>query len=210
MFRLVPHPREPANMPDHPQPETPPQALPAFAPVPRRRTRHDGWTPERQRRFVDALADLGTVSAAAHAVGMTPESAYLLRRHPEAEEFRQAWQAALALGVQRLEDIAMERALNGVQVPVYAYGNVIGTRTVYNDALLSGTSAVRSPSPMPSSISPATAPASSSSSTAASTLPKSMLRVHVAMGWISDDLRYACNGEIALTAGFDRFVVNDS
>ena len=121
---------------DQSRPETPPHALPAFTPVPRKCPRHDGWTADRQARFIEALADLGSVRAAAHAVNMAPEGAYLLRRHPEADEFRAAWDAALALGVQRLEDIAMDRALNGVEVPVYAYGNIVGTRTVYNDALL--------------------------------------------------------------------------
>ena len=110
--------------------------LPMFAPVPRKTSRHDGWTPERQRGFIEALADTGSVRAAAHAVNMTPEGAYLLRRHPEAAEFRKAWEAALALGVQRLEDVAMDRALNGVEVPVYHFGAVIGTRRVYNDRLL--------------------------------------------------------------------------
>ncbi|MDE8651241.1 hypothetical protein [Novosphingobium album (ex Liu et al. 2023)] len=110
--------------------------LPAFTPVPRRCQRHDGWTPDRQRRFIEALADLGSVDAAARAVNMSPEGAYLLRRHPEAGEFRKAWEAALALGVQRLEDIAMDRALNGVDVPIYHFGAVVGTRRVYNDRLL--------------------------------------------------------------------------
>ncbi len=110
--------------------------LPDFTAVPRKYNRHDGWTPERQRGFIEALADLGSVRAAAHAVNMTPEGAYLLRRHPEADSFRKAWEAALALGVQRLEDVAMERALHGVDVPVYHFGAVVGTRRVYNDRLL--------------------------------------------------------------------------
>ncbi|MCW1384418.1 hypothetical protein OLX02_16475 [Novosphingobium sp. KCTC 2891] len=110
--------------------------LPAFTPVPRQCERHDGWTPDRQRGFIEALADTGSVKRAAHAVNMTPEGAYLLRRHPQAEEFRKAWEAALALGVQRLEDVAMERALHGVEVPVYHYGAVVGARRIYNDRLL--------------------------------------------------------------------------
>lgn len=117
-----------------PKPYTP--TLAEFTPVPRQTKRHDGWTPDRQRRFIAALADLGSVKSAAHAVNMTPEGAYLLRRHPQAEEFRAAWEAALALGVQRLEDVAMERALYGVEVPVYHFGAVVGTRRVYNDRLL--------------------------------------------------------------------------
>jgi hypothetical protein len=110
--------------------------LPDFAPVPRLCNRHDGWTPERQRGFIEALAETGSVKAAAHAVNMTPEGAYLLRRHAEGGEFRQAWQAALKLGIQRLEDVALERALHGVEVPVYHFGAVVGVRRVYNDRLL--------------------------------------------------------------------------
>jgi len=113
-----------------------PGTLPAFTPVPRQCARHDGWTPDRQRQFIEALADTGSVRAAAHAVNMAPEGAYALRRHPEAGPFRQAWEAALACGVQRLEDIAMDRATNGVEVPVYSYGKLIGTRVVFNDRLL--------------------------------------------------------------------------
>jgi hypothetical protein len=110
--------------------------LPAFTPVPRHYNRFDGWTPERQRGFIEALADTGSVKRAAHAVNMTPEGAYYLRRHPEAQEFRKAWEAALALGVQQLEDVAMERALHGIEVPVYHFGAVVGSRRVYNDRLL--------------------------------------------------------------------------
>ena len=110
--------------------------LPAFTPGPRQCARHDGWTEARQRGFIEALADTGSVKAAAHRVNMTPEGAYLLRRHPEGASFRAAWEAALALGVQQLEDIAMERALHGVAVPVYSYGKLVGTRVVHNDRLL--------------------------------------------------------------------------
>lgn len=110
--------------------------LPAFAPVPRARSRRDGWTDERQRAFIEALADTGSVEAACRAVNMSQPGAYHLRRQPGAESFRQAWEAALQLGVQRIEDVAMERALHGVEVPVYSYGKLIGQRTVYNDRLL--------------------------------------------------------------------------
>lgn len=67
---------------------------------------------------------------------MAPEGVYALRRHPQAQEFRAAWEAALALGVQRLEDVAMERAIEGVEVPVLSAGKHFGTRRHYNDALL--------------------------------------------------------------------------
>jgi hypothetical protein len=57
-------------------------------------------------------------------------------RHPEAAEFRRAWDAALDIGLRRIEDVAMDRAINGVEVPVYSYGKLVGTRVVYNDRLV--------------------------------------------------------------------------
>jgi len=110
--------------------------LPTFTPVPRLKERSNGWAPETQRAFIEALADTGSVKAAAHAVGRSERNAYELRRHPAGSEFREAWAAALDIGIQRVEDVAMERALNGVEVPVYSYGKLIGTRRVYNDRLL--------------------------------------------------------------------------
>ena len=46
----------------------------------RRIPRTDGWTEEKQRRFIETLADTGLVNVAAKAVGMSRESAYRLRR----------------------------------------------------------------------------------------------------------------------------------
>lgn len=126
----------PASAPAPARPARARGTLPAFTPVPRHDGRHTGWTPDKQRSFIEALADYGSVRAAANAVGMTSESAYQLRRHPQAAGFRKAWEAALDRGVERLEDIAMERALHGVEVPVYSYGKLVGARRVYNDRLL--------------------------------------------------------------------------
>ena len=58
--------------------ERPP--LPAFIPVPRRNNRHDRWTPERKRAFIEALADSGTVTRAARQVNMAQTNCYTLRR----------------------------------------------------------------------------------------------------------------------------------
>lgn len=111
-------------------------ALPDFTPVPSQTNRHDGWTPERQREFIEALADTGSVEAACRHVNMTTVGAYRIRRLPEGASFRAAWDAALDFGVRRLEDVAMERALNGVEEPFYVYGEHVGTRKKYNDRLL--------------------------------------------------------------------------
>jgi hypothetical protein len=60
---------------------------PDFTPVPLDRVRHDGWTPERQRLFLIALAAMGTVDSAARAVGMSRISAYNLKKHVGAESY---------------------------------------------------------------------------------------------------------------------------
>lgn len=128
MTRRTPTPS--ANLP------VPAGEIPSFAPVPRQTQRQDGWTPERQRAFIEALADTGSVTAACKIVAMSTHGVYHLRRSPGADEFREAWARALDLGVQRIEDVAMDRALNGVEEPLYSYGKLIGTRTRYNDRLL--------------------------------------------------------------------------
>ncbi|MBA3527665.1 MAG: hypothetical protein H0T82_12230, partial [Sphingomonas sp.] len=47
-----------------------------FDPVPRLRKRRNGWTPETQAAFIEALSLCGCVARSARAVGMTPRSAY--------------------------------------------------------------------------------------------------------------------------------------
>ena len=110
--------------------------IPDFAPVPRVYDRHDGWTPERQRAFIGALADTGCVRRAARMVNMAQTNCYTLRRAPGAEAFRAAWDAALDCGLQRLKDIAFERAVEGELIPVFSGGKLVGHRRKTNDALL--------------------------------------------------------------------------
>jgi hypothetical protein len=103
----------------------------------RRRPRLDGWTPEKQRRFVETLADTGLVNVAAHAVGMSRESAYKLRRAPHGAAFARAWDAARQHAGGLVEDIAFERAIEGTEREVLdANGFVIATRLVHDNRLL--------------------------------------------------------------------------
>lgn len=106
-----------------------------FTPVPRR-YRHDGWTPERQRAFIVALAETGSVTHAAARVNMAKEGAYQLRLQPGAEGLCAAWEAALDHGVHTLADIAIDRARDGVPVPIFHNGVQVGERRWYNDRLL--------------------------------------------------------------------------
>lgn len=98
-----------------------------FGPVPVR-YRHDGWTPDRQLEFIEALAECGCVDEACKAVGMGRASAYALRRRRDAQAFRLAWEAATDVAVTRLSDAAMSRAINGVAVPIFHQGEQVGER----------------------------------------------------------------------------------
>jgi hypothetical protein len=57
--------------------------------------RRDGWTPERQLRFLGALAATRSVTRAARAARMSRESAYRLRTRKEGALFAAAWDRAL-------------------------------------------------------------------------------------------------------------------
>ena len=109
----------------------------AFDPVPSATNRHDGWTPERQRGFITALAMVGIVSWAAAAVGMSRKTAYdLLKRAGPDSSFANAWREAQAMGRMRATFTGIERALNGVEMPYFYGGRQRGTRRVYSDRLL--------------------------------------------------------------------------
>ncbi|HEU0043331.1 hypothetical protein [Sphingomonas sp.] len=61
-----------------------------FTPVPVR-ARRDGWTPQRQRDFIAALADVRCVVVAARLVGRSFQTAYRLRARADAVSFAAAW-----------------------------------------------------------------------------------------------------------------------
>ena len=109
-----------------------PGTLPDPVPV---RARHDGWTPEKQHDFIQALAESGCVREACAAVGMNARSAYRLRARTDASAFRQSWDIALDFAIRRLSDAAFSRALNGVSRPVFFQGEQIGERTHYDERL---------------------------------------------------------------------------
>ena len=67
------------------------------------RIRRDGWTPERQLRFLEALAGTRSISRAAAAAGMSRESAYRLRDRREGALFAALWDRELAFQPQPVE-----------------------------------------------------------------------------------------------------------
>jgi hypothetical protein len=97
--------------------------------------RHDGWTRERMIGFLEALVETASVSIAAQSVGMTRQTAYRLRARLIGQPFDHAWEAALEFGLQQLHCEALDRAMNGVPVPIYFGGEQVGERRQYNETL---------------------------------------------------------------------------
>lgn len=62
------------------------------------------WTPARQRIFLAALLESGSVAHAARAAGMSRSSAQRLRRRLAGSPFDLGWDQALALHLRRLAD----------------------------------------------------------------------------------------------------------
>ena len=102
-------------------------AIPGFTPAPLERRRRDGWTAERQRTFIAALAGTGCVAQTARAAQMSVTSAYKLRRRPEAESFAAAWRVALADARRRAFEFALDWALTADLQPRLYRGNFTGT-----------------------------------------------------------------------------------
>jgi len=66
---------------------------------------------------------------------MSVKSAYALRQRPDAQAFRLAWRAAKEVMVDRLDDAAMARAINGVPIPIFHNGEQIGERRHFDERL---------------------------------------------------------------------------
>jgi hypothetical protein len=98
--------------------------------------RHDGWTAERQRIFIQALAETGCVTEAATAANTRPHSAYRLRLRPDAADFNRAWGVALDIAAHRLTSLAFERAIHGTPKAIYHKGEKVGEEYVPSDRML--------------------------------------------------------------------------
>lgn len=89
--------------------------------------------PKKQRAFLAAYAELGTVLHAAEAAGINRCTHNAWLADPVyAEAFEEAKEAA----AERLEREAIRRAVEGVEKPVYQGGQMVGTIREYSDTLL--------------------------------------------------------------------------
>jgi DNA-binding transcriptional regulator YdaS (Cro superfamily) len=106
-----------------------------FDPAPLRH-RHDGLTPDRQREYVEALADTGVARAAAARIGVSEQAVNRVRRRADARAFDLACEAAIRHGARRLRAIAFERAIEGTVKRHYWHGEVKSEERVYDNRLL--------------------------------------------------------------------------
>jgi hypothetical protein len=95
----------------------------------------DRWNKPKMAMFLRELAACHNVAAAAKSVGMSRQSAYKLRNRLKGQPFDIAWEAAFQHGYDALHQAALERALFGVEVPVYHAGEQVGTRRHFDERL---------------------------------------------------------------------------
>ena len=93
------------------------------------------WSRAKMARFLAELASTHSVAAAARMVGMTRQSAYRLKARLRDQPFDLAWEAAVQSGYDLLHQAALDRALNGIELPVHHKGELVGTRRHYDERL---------------------------------------------------------------------------
>lgn len=113
--------------------------------APARRSRHDGWDAQSQKTFIETLAATASVTDAAKAAGKSRNSAYALRNRADAAAFQAAWDDALRASVAVLAGTAFDRAINGIEEPIYYKGHHVGHRQRHDNKLLMFLLRVRDP-----------------------------------------------------------------
>jgi hypothetical protein len=99
--------------------------------VRKRKAKRVRWSAKREAAFLQTLAQTAKVAAAIRVSGLSDTTVY--RHRQQSEEFRARWAAALAEGFERLETMMLDRALNGIEKPVWYGGKQVGTMTEYSD-----------------------------------------------------------------------------
>jgi hypothetical protein len=119
------------HLPDQVDPLVPLHPDTAFTQT--RRLRHDGWSPEKMRLFLERFAECGIVAEACEAAGMSARSAYNLRDRDSL--FAAGWDAATVKARPRLADEAFSRSMNGVVERIYKDGLIVAERHRYDNRL---------------------------------------------------------------------------
>lgn len=98
------------------------------------RNRRAGWSAQRQRVFLAALAETGSVHLASTAARLTARSAYGLRARSPG--FAHAWDTAEQLAVGRLSALAFDRAIHGRTEQLWRDGALVMEKRLPSDRLL--------------------------------------------------------------------------
>ena len=101
----------------------------------RPRPHHDRWTAPKMAGFLRMLSATHSVSAAARSVGMSRQSAYRLRSRLKGGPFDLAWDVAFHHSYDNLAHAALERALNGVEIPIFHKGEQVGSYRKFDERL---------------------------------------------------------------------------
>lgn len=89
---------------------------------------------DRQPAFLKAYARLGSIRKAAEAVELHRDTHFAwMHRDPE---YAAKFKGARAEYIERMEEEADRRAVEGVQRPVFYQGMICGYTTEYSDALI--------------------------------------------------------------------------
>ncbi|MEI7876062.1 MAG: hypothetical protein WCK95_28360 [Alphaproteobacteria bacterium] len=104
------------------------------APVPEPEGPQRGLDEASLKNFLHYLAFSGSVTYASGRAGIERRTLY--RRKADDEAFAAQWEEALQLGIDRLQDNAMQRALHGTERPRYRNGKQIGSTQQYDNKLL--------------------------------------------------------------------------
>lgn len=108
---------------------------PTQAASPKRAARHNEWTLARQAEFLRHLSATHSVATAARNVGMSRQSAYRLRSKLAGQAFDLAWEVAFHHSYNVLAHAALDRALNGVEVPIFFQGEQVGSYRRFDERL---------------------------------------------------------------------------
>jgi hypothetical protein len=108
----------------------------ADLPTPKtRKPRHTEWNRKKMALFLRELAATQSVSSAAAHVGMSRQSAYRLRDRLVGTPFAFGWDVALEQGLAQLAHAMLDRAVNGVEVPHYYKGELVGNSRHFDERL---------------------------------------------------------------------------
>ncbi|GAA4643486.1 hypothetical protein GCM10023115_14460 [Pontixanthobacter gangjinensis] len=92
------------------------------------------FTPQFKSRFLESLSEFGNVRLACKRGCVSRQTAYRERRRQPG--FARMWDAALLAARTHAEGELADRALRGVEEPVFYHGEEVGRRRRYSDRLL--------------------------------------------------------------------------